>query len=480
MAQFKPERSLVINDVMQTFWSPTILDALILSMLLLLGHFIKRKVPFFNRFLLPSAILAGLMGLILGPELLGIIPLDLDRLGMYVYHLLALGFISLSLKDRPMTPSRPVIKTALFIISIYLIQAVLGMGISWIASETFDKTIFPGLGLLLALGFGQGPGQAYSVGKGWEASGIEYAGVLGLTIATIGFLWATFGGVIWANVLKKKYPPVALLKEEATAEAGFSPSELFGEAETEEEERGEITLSNMIDVGTRQLFLIGIIYLAVYLTLRGITQALLPLGNMGANLSNALWGFHFVFGTIYAIFLKFLMARFKKIGLMKHQYNNNRLLSRISGTSFDFMVTASIAAISLDVVLKNWLLLLIITVSGGLVTLWFSLFAAKRVFKTEILEHTLVLFGTYTGTLSTGMALLRTVDPAFKTKVADQVVLGGGLALFLAFPLLLLLNLPVIGFVEGQSSYYAITLISLAAYGALSLFFLFFRTGSKT
>src|SRR5690554_2466319 len=106
-----------MSEVMQAMWSPRIIDWIFLSVLLLVGHFLKRKIPFFNKFLLPSSIIAGSLGLLLGPEVLRLIPFEIERLGVYVYHLLGLGFIALSLKERPITTSRPVIKTSLFIIT---------------------------------------------------------------------------------------------------------------------------------------------------------------------------------------------------------------------------------------------------------------------------------------------------------------------------------------------------------------------------
>ncbi|NCN04938.1 MAG: sodium:glutamate symporter [Spirochaetales bacterium] len=471
-----------MSEVMQTMWGPGIFDAVILSVLLLAGQILKRKIPFLNTFLLPSAIIAGFLGLLLGSDGIGLIHLDQERLGVYVYHLLGLGFISLALKDREMTASRPIVKTGLFIVTVYLLQGIIGSIITITAAYTFLPDTFPSLGLLLPLGFGQGPGQAYSIGRSWESAGVKFGGSLGLTIATMGFVWATFGGVIAANILKKKYPPTALPVSPGSSGAQVSReviANLFGEPETPQEEQGELNLSNMIDIGTRQLFLIGFIYLAVYLTLYGISMLLGRLGNVGANLANVLWGFHFVFGTMYAIIVKLAMARLRKRGVMHHVYNNNRILSRISGTSFDYMVAASIAAISVEVILDSWIILLLLTAAGGIITLWFSLYAARKVFKKDILEYTLGFFGTYTGTLSTGMALLRTVDPSFRTKVADHLVLGGGLALFFAFPLLLILNLPVIALTENKPEFHFYALAALVVYCALTAFFLFFDRKPK-
>ncbi|MCK5817121.1 MAG: hypothetical protein KAH15_03875, partial [Candidatus Marinimicrobia bacterium] len=87
-----------------------ILDFAYLSFFLVLGTMLRRYVPFFRKFLIPNNIIAGFLALILGPQILGaiwravglpgfaVIPLDGARLGIYVYHLLAITFISMGLR----------------------------------------------------------------------------------------------------------------------------------------------------------------------------------------------------------------------------------------------------------------------------------------------------------------------------------------------------------------------------------------------
>ena len=53
--------------------------------------------------------------------------------------------------------------------------------------------------MLLPLGFGMGPGIAYSVGQSWHSYGFLEAANIGLTLAAIGFLVAYFTGVFVVN-----------------------------------------------------------------------------------------------------------------------------------------------------------------------------------------------------------------------------------------------------------------------------------------
>ncbi|MDX9778393.1 MAG: hypothetical protein RBT43_06530, partial [bacterium] len=84
-----------------------VLDFTYLSLFLIFGTIFRRYIPFFRNFLIPNNIIAGFAALILGPQILGalwralglpsfgVVPLDSDRLGIYVYHLLAITFISM-------------------------------------------------------------------------------------------------------------------------------------------------------------------------------------------------------------------------------------------------------------------------------------------------------------------------------------------------------------------------------------------------
>ena len=76
-----------------------VLDMAWLSLLLIVGAGLRRYVPFFQRFLVPNNIIAGFVGLIVGPQLLGLANISPERLGMYVYHLLALTFIAFGLRQ---------------------------------------------------------------------------------------------------------------------------------------------------------------------------------------------------------------------------------------------------------------------------------------------------------------------------------------------------------------------------------------------
>ncbi|WP_279401466.1 S-layer homology domain-containing protein [Piscibacillus salipiscarius] len=432
--------------------------------LMVLAAVLKARIPALRRLIIPTSMIAGFLGLIFGPELIGLLPLNADFLGTMVYHLMAIGFIALSLKERSVSSNPAILNSGMLIVSTYLVQGIVGFGIFLLLVEWFYPDFFPGIGLLLPLGFGQGPGQAYSIGTQWEELGVIGGGNLGLTIAGIGFLWATVIGIIVMNILIKQ----------RKFTRGNSSEERMPVVETSAPD--EIPLSDAIDKLTYQIALIGLIYLITYLTIYGLDVILTPLGTFGATLAQLLVGFHFLIGSLYAVLFRVVLNKVQRAGLKLEHSPNNFLLQRIAGFSFDYMITASIAAISIYALRDYIVPVLLITTIGGLLTILYLVWIVPRMFPKDALPNTLGFFGMQTGTISTGMALVKAVDPYFKTNTADNLVMGSGTALLFGFPLLILLNVPVVGYIQGNSIMYLYTLGGLILYFILLAGALLFRT----
>jgi ESS family glutamate:Na+ symporter len=71
-----------------------------------------------------------------------------------------------------------------------------------------------------------------------------------------------------------------------------------------------------------------------------------------------------------------------------------------------------------------------------------------------------------TGTINSGLVLVRVTDPEFDTPVAEDLVYGSGVALVVGFPLLIVLNIPMNVFGNSLTGYW-ITLGILIAYLAV-------------
>ena len=123
------------------------------------------------------------------------------------YHMLALGFVASTFKTArgKLAKKRTgeIFNTGVTTVSTYLIQGVFGLAISLLAALVM-KGFFPAAGVLLPFGYGQGTGQALNYGTIYETQfGFVGGKSFGLTIAALGFLSASIGGVIHLNILRR-------------------------------------------------------------------------------------------------------------------------------------------------------------------------------------------------------------------------------------------------------------------------------------
>lgn len=435
-----------------------LMDSIYISIILAAAAVLKTRIVFLSKVIIPTSMIAGFLGLLLGEELLGVIPFDQDMLGNLVYHLMGIGFIALSLKERNMNSSPAIMNAGMLIVSTYVIQGIVGFGIFLLLVQTVYPDFFPGIGLLLPLGFGQGPGQAYSIGSQWESLGVAGGGNLGLTVAGIGFIWATLIGIIIMNILRKRFSFPSIdrtLKDNKQIVEKMDPD--------------EIPLGDAMDKLTFQIALIGAIYFITYLTIYGASHILAPLGTFGDTLGQLLIGFHFIIGSLYAILFRSILNKLKNKGITLEHTPNNYLLQRIAGFSFDYMIAASIAAISIYALQEYLVPVLITTTIGGIVTIIFLVWLIPKIFPEDSMPNILGFYGMLTGTISTGMALVKAVDPRFQSNTTDNLVMGSGTALLFGSPLLLVLNIPVVGWVQDQPIMYVYTMLLLVLYFAALL-----------
>ena len=386
---------------MNDSWN-VVLQFLFLLALLGVSLLLKNLIPIFRKHLIPTALIGGFIGLILGPEIAHVIPFNSEILEPMVYHFMAIGFIALALKKRKRKQNTDIINTGFAIVNTYVFQAIIGLGISLLLVAFLFPDLFANIGLMLPLSFAQGPGQALSIGTAWQKYGFTSGGNVGLSFATIGFLWALIGGIPYMNYLKRKRH-ITLQKLDPKEVEKIDP-DISGRT-------AKVPKSIYIDDLTVQGILIGICYILTYLLLVGLEKLLAPMGTFGETLSTLFWGFQFLFGTLIAILARTVMDKLRKKKIMKVDYVDNYLLQRISSTSFDLMITASIAAISLTVFRDYLWPVLIITTIGGIATMIYTARMSKWIYKEETLENTVGLYGMWTGTIVTGMALLKEIDP---------------------------------------------------------------------
>lgn len=423
---------------MENFWDYSVWGTFnviaILLVSLLVANIVKKTIPLLQVSLIPTSVLGGAILIVIAgfyKAFTGNVMFDTTFFGgkgtatleMLTYHTLALGFIASTFKDSQgkLTKKRTmeIFNTGVTTVATYLLQAILGMLVS-MAVAIWIKDFFVAAGILLPFGYGQGTGQALNYGGIFEKEfGFVGGKSFGLTIAALGFISASIGGVIYLNLLKKRGKIVNRGMEE-------------GKLRSEEiQSDDEIPMQESIDKLTVQIALIVGAYLITYIIMA-------MLGNVIPGMKSVIYGFNFLFGVLSATLVKVLMKWLKKKNMIKKEYTNNFLMTRASNFFFDLMVVAGIAAIRLGVLENYWGVILLMGIVGLVSTYWYNHFVAKNLFREYQEEQFLMMYGMLTGTASTGVILLREIDGDFKTPASDNMVYQNFPAMIFGFPIMLI------------------------------------------
>ncbi len=446
----------------------------LIALFLLLANLLRRKIPFFRKSLMPTAVLAGFLFLILRTaglfifkaetlEKLPYNPFDTTILETVTYHGIAIGFIALSLRVTKKSGEEKsglvAPKSGALIVSTYLVQGIAGLVISLLLFFTFMPNLFAASGILLPMGYGQGPGQANNIGTSFENLGFAGGRSFGLAIAAAGYLCACIVGVIYINVLARRK------KRERAAHEELSGS-VVTVADFQDE--NEIPIAESLDKFSVQFALVLLVYFITFLVSWGLDALITKLApGVAKTVSPLLWGFNFIIGTLMAMLTRKVLGVFRKTKAMTRQYQNNYLLSRISGLAFYLMIVCGIASINIEDLSGLWVPFALMAVAGGAVTFFWLKWLSGKIYPAYSEEAFVSMYGMMTGTISSGVMLLREIDPNFRTPAANNLLTGSAFAIVFGAPMLLLVGL------APQSLLLTwITLGLLVVYLALLLVFL--------
>ena len=423
---------------MENFWDYStwgFLDLIAVLMLAMLAaNMLVRSVKALRASLIPASVLGGMILLVIAAFfklLTGKVMFNTDFFGgngsenleILTYHMLALGFIATTFKSSKGKPTKTrlteIFNTGVTTVSTYLLQGIFGLAIS-IAAAALIPGFFSAAGILLPFGYGQGTGQALNYGGIFENDyGFVGGKSFGLTIAALGFLSASIGGVLYLNLLKRQ----GKIRELRRAEGVLLIEEIQGE--------NEIPMQERIDKITVQIALVVGSYLLAFAIMSG-------LGKLLPGMRSVIFGFNFLIGVLSATLIKAVMGAMKNMGIIRRDYINNFLMTRISNFFFDVMVVAGIAAIRLQVLRDYLAVILLMGIVGLVITYLYNRFVAGRLFPEYREEQFLMMYGMLTGTASTGTILLRELDPDFRTPASDNMVYQNFPAIVFGFPMMLL------------------------------------------
>ncbi len=399
---------------------------------ILVANMLRNRVQLIRKAMMPVAVMAGFLLLIL--KYTGLIHIDSSIMEILVYHGIALGFIAMSLRvpDRSANrKDRAALKSGAIIVSTYMVQAIIGLAISLLLGFTIMPGLFKASGLLLPMGYGQGPGQGNNIGTSYQNLGFAGGRSFGLAIAAAGYLCACIVGVILLNVLARR--------------GSVSASKRMNDDHLEVDffqDKNELPVADSIDRLSVQLAMVLVTYLLTFLATWGLTSGLSALSEgLGKTVNTLLWGFNFIVGSAIAVLLRVILEKGKKAGVIERQYQNNYLLNRISGFFFDIMIVAGISSINIEDLSGLWLPFVLMAVAGGLFTWLYLKRVCKWAYPDYYYEGLISMYGMMTGTISSGILLLREIDSDLHTPAANNLVSGSSVGIILGAPLLVLVSL---------------------------------------
>lgn len=412
--------------------------------------------------------IGGILGLIIIN--LDVIHIDTPTLGAMTYHFFALSFMSLALAGRGKTAegggSRVTFRATLHFALIFLIamfgQAFVGGSITYIMHGA-GMDVFPEFGTMVASGFAQGPGQAITMGKIWEASGrgngVELSQNIGLIFASLGFVVAFGVGVPLMNWGIKRG-----LAQHLGSGVTREVEEGIMEADSTLSMGRHTTHASNIDTLAVHVMLLGICYLLTYVfcDMGGKVVARLPIDDPQKWVAFS-WGMFFLYGLF--------MASAMRLCIDKAGYGHiicTSLQNRITGTSVDFLIVCTLVGVKMAVVSRYIVPISIITIVITALSLGVVYYFCRR-FDRDQLEQMGALFGTVTGTASTGVLLIRLVDPGFKTPAAYATAAQNLICLPLAIVAMVIYAAP---FTSGMSMPMALALHGVFTLGCVIALYL--------
>ncbi|WP_298074548.1 sodium/glutamate symporter [uncultured Corynebacterium sp.] len=376
-----------------------LMDVGMISVLLIIGTFMRRHFEWFRNLLIPAPITAGLLALLLGPEVLGLLPFS-GALGDYSTLLIAVVFASMpysmtfASNDASKAKNMWGFSTSMFLgqWGIFMLLGLLVFGPVFDTPEWF--------GMMLPVGFVGGFGTAAAVGGAFGDIGADAAMSLGFTSATVGTLAAIIGGIIFANwgirtgrtsTLPEKLPWE--LRSGQIEDEAKQPS--IGKATTNPSSIEPLALH----AG----------FIAVTVMFAYIGQQII--GHFFPAVSVPLFALAFVVGIGGKVFLHVIK---------RPKYLDQQTVKSISGASTDFMIAFGIASIKPDAVANYLVPLAILFVLGIAYCSLFFFVIAPMFFGDKWLERGIFGWGWATAAVATGIALLKIVDPDLKSGTMNE------------------------------------------------------------
>jgi ESS family glutamate:Na+ symporter len=369
----------------------------------------SRFAPASLRRSLPAAVLGGMVALAF--RQFGALPGSVIAWQDVGYHLFGASFLAIGLTPAR-TPGTSLRDGAAWMgvgqwVSFPL-QAIMGGLVTWVAIGA-GSDLHPAFGFLAPMGLNEGPGQAVSIGRLWEAEGLANAPSIGATMASLGFLVAYVGGMIVARRVRRSAaaPPSARSRLVRPTGAAIESNA----AASSQNRRSIVVTALAVAAG----------YTAIYLLVRWVT------GLIGPEVQDL------VLAVLFFVCLLIGMAIRSLLGRARVELDDGALRT-VTVWAVDGLTIAILGSLAWDDVSEVAAPMAVVVglaVAATASAIWIM---GRRLPALRV-ERQLALFGTVTGTAASGLALIAMVDPEMETSastelgaavvVSTPVVLGG-------------------------------------------------------
>ncbi len=399
-----------------------LIDFSLMSVLLVCMHLLRGRVRLFQRMLLPTPILAGLVGLACSPQGFGLLPwqqkaeggLALDD---YPAQLVMVLFATLYLGWRPRTPAIGSIMQNAGDTLFYNVSILIGMyGFSLVIGPMMLKALMSDrlaeFSLLLPAGFAGGHGTVTVIGATLEKLGWSDASSLGFTFATIGLMIGIVGGLLLINIGTR-------CGWTRCMDAANSLPDDVSSGFIDEPNQRSIGMETVSPIAMEPLtWHLAIVLSAVAATVL-IDTSVRPF--LPQNVFLPRFAVALIMGALLQISLNLM-------GVGK--YIDRHLIGRIGSCASDFLIAFGIVSIKISIVAEYLLPIIIMSAFGLIFCLIYFWCIGRRIFRTFWFERSLFVFGWTTGVVATSIMLLRVVDPRFRSRTLEDF----GLAYLLIGP----------------------------------------------
>lgn len=398
-------------------FSPTTLfyDFAVMSALLFFANILRIKLKLLQNLYIPSSLIAGILGVIGGKFFLNILPFS-ESISSYPGIMISVLFGTLLLgrkqKAKFVETMKNVGDTFVVTSTGIMIQWGVGLAASILLAATIFPNLNPGFGILMASGFEGGHGTAAAVGSALlEGAGWADATSIGQTFATIGMLGGIFLGILLINIGTRK---------------GWTRVITEVKALPEEMKTGLVAKENRQSMGEQTVNSMAIDPLAWHLCIILMSVGSAYLINMYAKklipaFSVPTYGIALLCGMLINQILKLFRV---------DQYVDHKIITRIGSCVTDYLVGFGVASINIKVVLNYWQPLLIISILGFALVLFWFLVVSKKIFHNFWFERGIYIFGMCTGVMAIGVILYRICDPDYKTPVLQDAGFSGMFTVF--------------------------------------------------